>query len=116
MFRTVRDTLARLLARPRPGGPAANGPAQEVRAPDPCVRRLPDPHDARWRRWSKRCRAAGRYLPFPAEEACWHVPSRPPPPSWHTDDDVVRPYVGRVPDAESRRAPMPYAGGSDVSG
>ncbi|MFD8520343.1 hypothetical protein ACFV2D_10045 [Streptomyces capillispiralis] len=92
MFRTVRDTLARLLARQRPG-PVAGDPAQEARAPDPYVRRLPNPHDARWRRWSKRCRAAGRYLPFPAEEPCRHVPRRPQSPSWDTDDDVIRPYV-----------------------
>ncbi|MET7293251.1 hypothetical protein ABZS79_14150 [Streptomyces griseoloalbus] len=94
MFRTVRDTVARLLARPRPS-PVASDPAQEVRVPDPYVWRLPNPHDARWRRWSKRCRVAGRYLPFPAEEACWPVPRRPRSPSWGTEDDVVRLYVLR---------------------
>lgn len=93
MLRRLVETWAR--RRSRSVRVADRDPAGEVRTPDPYVRRLPNPHDARWRRWSKRCRAAGRYLPFPAEEACWHVPRRPQSPSWDTGDDVVRPYVLR---------------------
>ncbi|MDT0470932.1 hypothetical protein RM863_02100 [Streptomyces sp. DSM 41014] len=69
--------------------------AREVRIPDPYVWRLPTPRDARWIRWSKRCRAAGRYLPFPGEEACWQTPERPDPPHRQAGDDVVRLYVLR---------------------
>lgn len=66
----------------------------EVRVPDPYVWRLPNPHEARWRRWAKRSRAAGCHLPFPHTEECWQVPGRRPPvPLWETSDDVVRPYV-----------------------
>ncbi|MFI1419641.1 hypothetical protein ACH4VX_16880 [Streptomyces sp. NPDC020731] len=62
--------------------------------PHSYVWRLPNPHDARWRRWSERCHAAGRYLPFPREEECWKLPERrPPTATWHTADDVVRPCV-----------------------
>ncbi|MFE9678435.1 hypothetical protein ACFYO5_30740 [Streptomyces sp. NPDC006259] len=66
---------------------------REVRAPDPYVWRLPDPRDARWRRWSRRSRATGRYPPFPHDEPCWQTPSPPAPPAWRTRDDVVRAYV-----------------------
>ncbi|MEU4652563.1 hypothetical protein AB0G32_01205 [Streptomyces sp. NPDC023723] len=83
MFRRLRDAVAR--PRPLPDAP--------VRTPDPYVWRLPTPHDARWRRWHKRCRAAGRYLPFPQGEAQATAPV--PHASWSTDDDVVRPYVLR---------------------
>jgi hypothetical protein len=94
MLRRLLETLAR--RRSRTTQTTARDLAGEVRTPDPYVWRLPNPHDARWRRWSKRCRTAGRYLPFPAEEACWHVPPpRPASTPWHTDDDVVRPYVLR---------------------
>ncbi|MEV6616730.1 hypothetical protein AB0N31_23345 [Streptomyces sp. NPDC051051] len=67
--------------------------AQAVRSPDPYVWRLPNPHDARWRRWSKRSRANGRYLPFPHDAAHWATTSPPAPPSRRTGEDVVRPYV-----------------------
>ncbi len=70
--------------------------AGEVREPDPYVWPLLSPYDARWRRWHKRCRAAGRYLPWPRDEPCWTTPDDHPQPSpWHTEDDVVRPYVLR---------------------
>jgi hypothetical protein len=103
MFHRVHDRLVRLLGGPRPTGPTAGDLdlVREARTPDPYVWRLPDPYDARWRRWARRNRTAGRYLPFPREEECWQVPARtrPPPtrqtPSWQTDDDVVRPYVVR---------------------
>ncbi|MFJ4620022.1 hypothetical protein [Streptomyces sp. NPDC088812] len=92
MLRSVRDAVLRLLTRTK----AQQGNlALEVRAPDPYVGRLPNPRDARWRRWAKRCRAAGHYLPFPCEDACWEVPDQPRPSSWQTEDDVVRPYVLR---------------------
>ncbi|MDQ0933587.1 hypothetical protein QFZ49_003527 [Streptomyces turgidiscabies] len=49
--------------------------AQAPRRPDPYVMRLPDPRDARWRRWSARAQArmfGPDPLPFPAEEwECW---------------------------------------------
>ncbi|MFJ9721030.1 hypothetical protein ACIRPQ_34760 [Streptomyces sp. NPDC101213] len=76
--------------------------AREVRSPDPYVWRLPDPHDARRRRWSKRSRATGRYLPFPRDETCWATTPPPVPPSWRTGEtgetgetgkDLVRLYV-----------------------
>jgi hypothetical protein len=40
--------------------------------------REPSPYDARWRRWFKRSRAAGRWLPFPRDEECWQSPSPAP--------------------------------------
>ncbi|MET8559202.1 hypothetical protein ABZV75_00920 [Streptomyces flaveolus] len=57
--------------------------------------REPSPYDARWRRWFKRCRAAGRRLPLPRDEECWQAPSPAPAPLWETADDVVRLYVLR---------------------
>ncbi|MGP2439149.1 hypothetical protein [Streptomyces sp. JW3] len=66
-------------------------PGREVRQPDPYVWRLPTPYDARWRRWHKRSRAVGRYLPFPQGET--RAPAPAPHPSWPPDDDVFRPYV-----------------------
>ncbi len=90
MFRLIREAVARLFAGPTPDG---RGLAPEVRTPDPDVRRLPSPYDARWRRWFKRSRAAGRYLPMPLDEDCWQVPQPPGPPAWQTDENVVRPYV-----------------------
>lgn len=93
MFRLLCDAVSRLLTRLRPPAPLMSDLAREVRSPDPYVWRLPSPHDARWRRWSKRSRSAGRYLPFPRDEACWATPSPPAPPSWRTGEDVVRPYV-----------------------
>jgi hypothetical protein len=97
MFRLVRDAVDRLLSRRAEVEKEANDRdlAREVRTPDPYVWRLPNPYDARWRRWFKRSRAAGRYLPFPAEEAYWKVPSRPGTRARTTDDDVARPYVLR---------------------
>ncbi|MFI5854808.1 hypothetical protein [Streptomyces parvulus] len=66
-----------------------------VREPDPYVWPLPSPYDARWRRWHKRCRVAGRYLPWPRDEPCWNALETPPPVPWQAEDDVVRPYVLR---------------------
>ncbi|MFF5534201.1 hypothetical protein ACFY71_17190 [Streptomyces cinerochromogenes] len=57
--------------------------------------RKPSPYDARWRRWFKRCRAAGRWLPFPRDEEYWQAPAPVPAPRWETADDVVRLYVLR---------------------
>lgn len=68
---------------------------REVRVPDPYVWPLLSPYDARWRRWHKRCRAAGRYLPHPRDEPCWSSPGTSSPPAWQAEDDVVRPYVLR---------------------
>jgi hypothetical protein len=79
-----------LFARPRD---RVYDMAREVRTPDPYVWRVPDPYDARWRRWHKRCRAAGRYLPFP--EGGRERPAVTPPLWQSEDDDVVRPYVLR---------------------
>lgn len=93
MFRLIRDAVAR-LAGPFTVSPSDDGePAPEVRIPDPCVRPLPNPYDARWRRWHKRSRAAGRYLPMPLDDDCRQVPRPPGPPAWQSDDCVVRPYV-----------------------
>jgi hypothetical protein len=69
-------------------------PGGEVRAPDPYVWRLPTPYDARWRRWHKRSRAAGRYLPYPEDGTNRPQPERARPPALPADD-VVRPYVLR---------------------
>ncbi|MFD5265350.1 hypothetical protein [Streptomyces sp. NPDC058335] len=93
MFRLLHDAVVRLMAQPAAHEPPMADLAREVRAPDPYVWRLPTPHDARWRRWSRRSRATGRYLPFPHDEACWQTPPPPAPPSWRTGDDVVRTYV-----------------------
>ncbi|MFB7501751.1 hypothetical protein ACFC09_45120 [Streptomyces sp. NPDC056161] len=99
MFRRVHDALARLLGPPRSNGPTTDCTdfmdlAREARTPDPYVWRQPNPYDARWRRWAKRNRATGRYLPVPREEECWQAPARTrTPPTWQTDDDVVRPYI-----------------------
>ncbi|WP_079056535.1 hypothetical protein [Streptomyces caeruleatus] len=91
MFRLLYDAVARLLGRP---AVRERDLAREVRAPDPYVPRLPNPHDARWRRWARRNRAAGRYLAFLPEEACWQLPPRHPgPPLWRGGDDPVRLYV-----------------------
>ncbi|GAA4808340.1 hypothetical protein GCM10023220_43500 [Streptomyces ziwulingensis] len=87
MFRRIRDGLVR--RRPRDSADLG----EEVRTPDPYVWRLPDLREARWRRWHRRCRAAGRYLPFPLEETQPQAPMRP---LWRSEgDDVVRPYVLR---------------------
>lgn len=97
MFRRLYESATRLLARPRASDPLVNDLdlAQDVREPDPYIWRLPNPYDARWRRWARRSRAAGYRLPFPCREECWQGPARPQAPSWSTDDGVVRPYVLR---------------------
>lgn len=64
-------------------------------ADQPHAWRLPNPHDARWRRWAKRFRAAGHRLPFPRDEERWQIPAPARTPLWETSDDVVRPYVLR---------------------
>ncbi|MFG2885886.1 hypothetical protein ACGFYV_26935 [Streptomyces sp. NPDC048297] len=69
--------------------------AREVRAPDPYVWQLPNPRDARWRRWARRNRAAGHRLPFPRDEEYWTTAVTPGAPLWEAADDVVRPYVLR---------------------
>ncbi|WP_155055722.1 hypothetical protein [Streptomyces blattellae] len=61
---------------------------------------LPNPHDARWRRWSARSRRHraehGRWLPPLAREPCWETP---PARAAHRENayvdvrDIVRPYV-----------------------
>ncbi|MFB0618654.1 hypothetical protein [Streptomyces sp. AGS-58] len=92
MFRTVRNALARLS----PGAaPSRQDLGREVRLPDPYVWRLPNPHDARWRRWARRSRAAGHRLPHLRDEECWQTPRPAPAPLWETSDEVVRPYVLR---------------------
>ncbi|MGY4739927.1 ATP-binding protein [Streptomyces sp. ATMOS53] len=87
MFRWIRKALA---------GPEVDDldPAREVPAPDPYVWPLPDPREARWRRWARRSRAAGRRLPFPREEECWRMPV-PRMSHWEAGDEVVRLYVLR---------------------
>ncbi|WP_158692728.1 hypothetical protein [Streptomyces roseochromogenus] len=95
MFRLVYDALARLFVKPRSGNTSVADLeiAREVQTPDPYVWRLPSPYDARWRRWSKRSRAAGHRLPFPHDEECWQSPPPALAPLWESSDDVVRPYV-----------------------
>ncbi len=95
MFRLVHDAVARLLGRPRSNCPEANDwdLARGVRTPDPYVWRLPSPHEARWRRWSRRSRATGRYPLFPTGEACWQDPSPQPPSPSNAYADPVRLYV-----------------------
>lgn len=91
MFRLIRAAVVRVFSAPELDD---RDLARETRSPDPYVWRLPTPYEARWRRWHKHSRAAGRYLPFPLEEACWQTPPRSTPPSRRTDD-VVRPYALR---------------------
>lgn len=93
MLRRIYDALARL--RPRRPAPSVQDLAQEARTPDPYVWRLPSPHQARWRRWARRNRAAGHRLPLLPDEECWHKPRHTRGPRWETSDDVVRPYVLR---------------------
>ncbi|MFG2604038.1 hypothetical protein ACGFT2_10875 [Streptomyces sp. NPDC048514] len=93
MFRPITDAVARVFAsRPQV---RETDLAREVRTPDPYVWRLPSPYEARWRRWFKRSREAGRYLPVPRDEGGRRLPSDAVQPSWQTEDDVVRPYVLR---------------------
>ncbi|GAA3802797.1 hypothetical protein GCM10022403_041070 [Streptomyces coacervatus] len=96
MFRLLYDCAVRLFTRSRSNGCLAPGDwalTQESRVPDPYVWRLPNPYDARWRRWARRNREAGHRLPFLCDEECWRVPARPREFRWETSDDVVRPYV-----------------------
>ena len=96
MFRLLYDHAVRLFTRSCSNIRTEYGDwalAQETRAPDPYVWRPPNPHDARWRRWARRNRAAGRYLPFPPEETCWQRPPRSQPPPRRAEDDPVRLYV-----------------------
>lgn len=71
-LRRLRDALVR-----RRTGTEVAPLADQVREPDPYVWPRLSPYDARWRRWHKRCRAAGRYLPWPGDEPCWTGPERP---------------------------------------
>lgn len=89
-LRRLRDALVR-----RHADWATAILTSEVREPDPYVWPLPSPYDARWRRWHKRCRTAGRYLPCPRDEPCWPSSGASSPPAWQAEDDVVRPYVLR---------------------
>ncbi|MFD9432589.1 hypothetical protein [Streptomyces sp. NPDC060002] len=97
MFRRIHEAFAGLRHK---NGLVANewdwDAVPDVRTPDPYVWRLPDPREARWRRWARRSRAAGHCLPFPQEEACWQTPARPRNPPWEASDDVVRLYVLEV--------------------
>ncbi|WP_159074178.1 hypothetical protein [Streptomyces dioscori] len=95
MFRFLLDAVARLRGRPRPRRPEVGDwdLARQVRAPDPYVWRLPSPHDARWRRWSRRHHLTGCYPPLMAEEDCWKRPARLRTPPSQTEDDMVRLYV-----------------------
>lgn len=99
MIRRLHDELTRLFRRPRTDVPAPGDwrYAQEVRVPDPYVWRLPDPYEARWRRWSKCSVATGHRLPVLREEKCWHAPPLPRTPLWSTSDDPVRRYVTELP-------------------
>ncbi len=90
MFRQAYETAARLLTRR-----AALTPVREIPTSGPPVHRLPNPRDARWRRWAKRSRAAGYRLPLPRDEECWRVPTRPGPPLREVTEDPVRTYVLR---------------------
>ncbi|KUM72386.1 hypothetical protein [Streptomyces curacoi] len=92
MFRLLYDAVAQLFSRP-----AVNDRdlARETRTPDPYTWRLPNPRDARWRRWAKRSRAAGYRLPFPHDDECWSAALPSQRPLWETSYDVVRPYVLR---------------------
>lgn len=91
MFRRLYEALTRVIA---PRTPLRDLDfTQAPRAPDPYVWRLPTPYDARWRRWSKRSRAAAYCLPFLPEEACWQTPPLPQLPPWQSETDPARPYV-----------------------
>jgi hypothetical protein len=92
MLRRIYDFLARLLTRNRTLDNWA-GLAQEARPPDPYVWRLPNPHDARRRRWSRRALTTGHRLPVLQGKDCRHVPPPPRAPLWTTPDDPVRPCV-----------------------
>ena len=95
MSRRLSDALARPFTRSRRRDTKAADLeiAREVRTPDPYVWPLPNPYDARWRRWAKRNRAAGHRLPVLSDEVCWQSTTHPCRPHWETADNVVRPYV-----------------------
>lgn len=98
MFRLLYEYAARLFTGPRNNGCSLLDDwnhGEEPRASDPYVWRLPNPHDARWRRWARRSHAVGNRLPFPRVEDCWHVATLPAAPLWEAADEVVRPYVLR---------------------
>jgi hypothetical protein len=96
---------ARLFTRPaavlRPRTPSPPAPAtltQPPRTPDPYVWTLPNPGDARWRRWYRRT----QHIPYKdrtdlllPEDDCWQSPvhALPSPSNWAATDDVVRLYV-----------------------
>jgi hypothetical protein len=83
MIRRLYDVLTRLFSRMLTDGPAPDDWrfAGDVRVPDPYVWRLPDLHEARWRRWAKRSLATGHRLPVLQEEDFWHIPPLPRHPS-----------------------------------
>ncbi|RRQ77083.1 hypothetical protein CQW39_19305 [Streptomyces griseofuscus] len=95
MFRRLYDALARPFTRSRRRDTKATDLeiAREVRNPDPYVWPLPNPYDARWRRWAKRNRAANHRLPILRDEACWRNTAPLCVPLWEAADEVVRPYV-----------------------
>lgn len=95
MVRQLYDALTRLFSRKHRDVPAPDDWrfAHNVRVPDPYVWRLPEPHEARWRRWSKRSLATGHRLPVLQEEECWHIPAPPRTPLWSISDNLVRRYV-----------------------
>ncbi|MHA5054688.1 hypothetical protein [Streptomyces sp. SD15] len=94
-----------LLPRPQKPGPhaAPNPPAvtvtQAPRVPDPYVWSMPNPREARWRRWRRRTQrfpSPGRTPLLLPDEECWQPAVRiPPSPAgwWEATDDVVRLYV-----------------------
>jgi hypothetical protein len=90
--------IALLRGRPR-ARDVIQEPEPDPGQPEPyACPPLPNPHRARWRRWSARSerhRAEhGRWLPFLAREPCWESP---PARTEHLKDvdvgDIVRPYV-----------------------
>lgn len=112
MFRRIHEALAGLWHKNVPvPNDRDRDTVSEARTPDPCVWRLPDPCEARWRGWARRNRAAGHCLPFPQEEACWQCPARPRNPLWEAADDVVRLYVteGATPHRGGPTVPQPPA-------
>jgi hypothetical protein len=106
MFRRLYEATTRLLTHRTPRTPLPDTDlGGEVRTPDPYVWRLPTPHDARWKRWHKRSRAAGRHLPFPLDEPCWQLPPEHQQPPWQAESDLVRPYV---PTSHSRKTDIAH--------
>ncbi|MBW8737572.1 MAG: hypothetical protein JF621_10710 [Streptomyces turgidiscabies] len=106
MFRLTARLVSRLAAavlRPRTPRPPVTVD-QPPRTPDPYVWTLPNPREARWRRWHRSKNPADLLLP---DEDCWRQSPPPRPPNWTTTDNVVRLYVLQAEDAKK-----PYPQGS----